>query len=359
MKQEQELLTHYDLIVFCHLRWEFVYQRPQHIISRIAKQGKVLFIEEPLQFSQEEENTAHMYKVNDAITVFQPKVKSIEGIKDVFKGMPQITAGVGWVYSPAFIPLLASFSLNKVVYDCMDELTLFRGADPELVEHEKQLLSVADIVFTGGKRLYESKKKVHGNVYCFPSSVDHVHFRKALNGIPVPEDMKFNNRPIIGYYGVIDERIDMNLLGEAAKLLPNATFVMIGPMAKISEEDLAKGDNIHYRGMKSYEELPAYLKKFDIAMMPFAMNEATHFISPTKTLEYMAAYKPIISTPVYDVVRDYSHCVHIISTSSDFRDAVNNIITNKDKEALALNFDKVLENTSWDFTVQKMMEILN
>lgn len=356
---KQELLSHYDLVVFCHLRWDFVYQRPQHIISRIAKKGEVLFIEEPLQFSPEEENRAHIYKVSDTITVLQPKVKTTEEIKEIFKDRPMISARVGWVYSPAFIPLLETFSFNKVVYDCMDELTLFRGANPELVEHEKQLLSVADIVFTGGKRLYESKKKVHGNVHCFPSSVDHAHFKKALNGIPLPDDMIFNNPPVIGYCGVIDERIDMNLLEETAKLLPYASFVMIGPLAKVSEDDLAKGNNIHYMGMKSYEELPRYLKKFDIAMMPFAINEATHFISPTKTLEYMAAYKPIISTPVYDVVRDYSHCVHIISTSWDFQNAVNSITANKDKETMILNFDKVLEDTSWDSTVKKMLEKLN
>src|SRR5690606_28674413 len=191
------------------------------------------------------------------------------------------------------------------------------------------------------------------------SSVDHAHFRKALNGIAVPKDMNFGHRPVIGYYGVIDERIDMGLLEDTAKLLPDATFVMIGPMAKISHEDLAKGPNIHYLGMRSYDELPSYLKKFDTAMMPFAMNEATRFISPTKTLEYMAAYKPIISTPIYDVVRDYAHCVHIVSTAMDFQHAVISLMGAENREMLIANFDRVLEETSWDNTVQKMREMLN
>ena len=357
--QEQKLLSHYDLIVFCHLRWEFVYQRPQHIISRMAKQGKVLFIEEPIPFSPEEENTANIYKVNDTITVLQPRVRHINDIGEVFRNTIPISARVGWFYSPAFTPLLTVFCLNKIVYDCMDELSLFRGADPRLVEQEKQLLAVAGVVFTGGKRLYESKKEAHGNVHCFPSSVDHAHFRKALNGIAVPKDLDFAYQPVIGYYGVIDERIDMELLEETTKLLPNATFVMIGPMTKISHEDLAKGQNIHYLGIRGYDELPNYLKKFDVAMMPFAMNEATRFISPTKTLEYMAAYKPIVSTPVYDVVRDYSHCVDIVSTPVDFSNAVINIMARKDRATLIQNFDRVLADTSWDSTVQKMLEILN
>jgi glycosyltransferase involved in cell wall biosynthesis len=171
--------------------------------------------------------------------------------------------------------------------------------------------------------------------------------------------MHFANRPIIGYYGVIDERIDMELLEATSKLLPNATFIMIGPLAKVSEEDLAIGENIHYLGMKNYTLLPNYLKQFDIAMMPFAMNESTQFISPTKTLEYMAAYKPIISTPVYDVVRDYSHCVHIVSTAMEFRNAVVNIMDTNDKKDLVSSFDTVLEKTSWEYTVQKMMELIN
>src|SRR5690606_33281946 len=176
--QKKQLLSHYDLIVFCHLRWEFVYQRPQHIISRMAKQGSGLCIEEPLPVSPEEGNTANVYQANAAITVLQPKVRTIEDSGKVFKHMPPLSARDGWFYFPAVGPFWRIFSLSTVVYDCMDELTLFRGADPKLVEQEKKLLCVADTVFTGGKRLYESKREAHGNVHCFPSSVDHAHFRK-------------------------------------------------------------------------------------------------------------------------------------------------------------------------------------
>lgn len=355
----QELKPHYDYIVFCHLRWEFVFQRPQQVISRIAKENTILFIEEPLYLPPGQTNSANVYQVNKSITVFQPKVHSLDDLKELFSGFPKISAKVGWVYSPAFFPLLDFFQMDKMVYDCMDELTLFRGANPELVQQEKALLSAADVVFTGGKRLYESKSKVHKKVFCFPSSVDRDHFRKALNGISLPQDIPNDSGLIIGYYGVIDERIDMGLLEESAKLLPDASFVMIGPLAKVSEQDLAKGKNIHYLGIKDYSVLPNYLKGFDIAMMPFAMNEATKFISPTKTLEYMAAYKPIISTPVYDVVRDYSHCVHIVSTALDFYKAAQDIYKSNNSFKLSSDYDSVLEKTSWDYTVEKMLQIIN
>lgn len=345
----------FDVIVFCHLRWEFVYQRPQHIISRLAKLYKVLYVEEPVNYSAEEENTAHFIQVNEHLVVMQPRVANIHNIKNLFDTITP--AKIGWFYSPAFLPLLSSFSFEKVVYDCMDELSLFKGADPMLMAQEKDLMTRAKIVFTGGKRLYENKKENHSNVHCFPSSVDIKHFKKALNGIDIPTDMPMNGRPIIGYYGVIDERIDMELIAEAAKELPQYAFVMIGPLAKISEHDLAKADNIHYLGMKSYEQLPAYLKGFDIAMMPFAMNESTKYISPTKTLEYMAAYKPIISTPVYDVVRDYSHCVHIVQNASDFKCAVEEI-QREGRWSIIPDFDEILERTSWDKTVDDMVGLI-
>jgi glycosyltransferase involved in cell wall biosynthesis len=246
-----------------------------------------------------------------------------------------------------------------VIYDCMDELSLFKGADPQLIEQEKYLLSEADIVFTGGKSLYEAKKKVHSNVYCFPSSVEHAHFRKALNGIPVPEDVARLKGPIIGYYGVIDERIDLQLLDQVALACPDASFAMIGPLAKITSDELPQRKNIHYIGMRPYEQLPNYLKGFDIAMMPFAMNDSTKFISPTKTLEYMAAGKPIISTPVHDVVRDYKNHINIVHDADEFCNAKEAIMLQV--ESKSYNHEKyndILHSTSWDDTVKSMEKLI-
>lgn len=350
--------TPYDIIVFCHLRWDFVYQRPQHIVSRLAKYGRILFIEEPVPFSPEEENTLNRIDVNERITVMQPKVSNLAHIGQLLGDTP-IKAKVGWVYSPAFIEALDLFSFDKIVYDCMDELSLFKGADSKLAQQETALLGRADVVFTGGKSLYESKSKTHPRVYCFPSSVDRPHFEKALNGIPVPADIRLGDKPIVGYYGVIDERIDMDLLAKLADKLPSVNFVMVGPLAKITEAELAKAPNIHYLGMKPYDLLPNYLKAFDIAMMPFSMNDATRYISPTKTLEFMAAYKPIVSTPVYDVVRDYAHCISIAADADAFCEAIQRLIDPRHREILIPQFDRVLETTSWDNTVEAMKQTIN
>ncbi|HEY0046137.1 MAG TPA: glycosyltransferase [Flavobacterium sp.] len=345
----------YDMVVFCHLRWEFVYQRPQHIISRMSKEYKILLIEEPVPHEEHEKNTANLIKVSENLHILQPKVDSLTDIKNVIKKYVSNTSiEIGWFYSPSFVPLLSEFSFDKVVYDCMDELSLFKGAPAELLDQEKFLISNAHIIFTGGKSLYDSKKRLHKNVYCFPSSVDQAHFAKAQNGVAIPDDVANLTQPIVGYFGVIDERLDLELLGQTASSHPDITFIMIGPLAKINEADLPQPGNIHYLGMRSYDVLPNYLKAFSIAMMPFALNDATKYISPTKTLEYMAAGKPIISTAIKDVVRDYKHCVTIVENSNEFGTAIQDLLENANDLSMDLAYGEILERTSWDNTADKM-----
>lgn len=343
----------YDMVVFCHLRWSFVYQRPQHLISRFAKTHKILFVEEPIG-PDGTGRGGRLEVIHDNLHVLQPMVNSIHEIADIlpeFAGNKSVD--IGWFYSASFVPLLDVYDYETIVYDCMDELTLFKGAPAELLIQEKFLVANANIVFTGGKSLYESKKSLHNNVYCFPSSVDREHFAEALNSISIPDDVAHLTNPMVGYYGVIDERIDMKLLDDTAIANPDIDFVMIGPLAKITEADLPKPGNIHYPGMRSYDLLPHYLKAFRIAMMPFAMNDATKFISPTKTLEYMSAHKPIISTPVRDVVRDYAHCLDIVETPAQFTDAIKRNLEQPNPKRID-DFRSILDRTSWDNTAKKM-----
>lgn len=348
----------YDLVVFCHLRWNFVYQRPQHIISRLSKKFTVLFIEEPIPFNEEEQMGYEFEVISPTIHILKPKVHIIAEVSAVLDKMG-ITkfASIGWFYSAAFSVLLPDFDFGTIVYDCMDELSLFKWAPQELIEQEKYLMAKADVVFTGGTALYESKSQAHTNVHCFPSSVDRAHFELAKDGITIPDDIAKIPKPIVGYFGVIDERIDYDLLQKTALSLPDVSFVMIGPLAKVGEEDLPRENNIHYLGMKRYGELPNYLKAFDIAMMPFALNDATKYISPTKTLEYMAAGIPIVSTAVKDVVRHYDKCTYIIENAENFSNAIQQILYNK-TDAREKEFENILSKTSWNATVDKMEELI-
>jgi glycosyltransferase involved in cell wall biosynthesis len=346
----------YDMVVFCHLRWDFVYQRPQHIISRFADDLRILFVEEPLP-RQEEGNPVRV--ISDQLHVLQPNISDMRDLPQVLGNIIGFNANpIAWFYSASFCGVLEKFTFSTVVYDCMDELSLFKGASRELIDQETFLLSKATVVFTGGKSLFEAKFTRHRNVHCFPSSVDIAHFSKAQNGIQIPEEVLNIKTPIIGYFGVLDERMDLQLIEETAKKLPDCSFVFIGPVVKIHENELPKLPNIHYLGMKSYTSLPNYLKAFDVAMMPFALNDSTKFISPTKTLEYMAAGKPIISTRIIDVVRDYSGCVKLISDAEEFAQEIQKIVNDEIKPKTYL-YDSILKKTSWDNTVSKMKKIIN
>lgn len=349
-------LPDYDIIVFCHLRWDFVYQRPQHILSRLSKEFKILFVEEPVDIYSSDKSYISIQEISDKLHVCKPLVKNLEELGLYLKQhLSKTECPVGWFYSAAFVPILKTLQFDTIVYDCMDELSLFKGASPDLLNQETALLAAADIVFTGGKSLYEAKAQKHDNVFCFPSSVHVDHFSQAgIKSIDRPYDLQNLLKPIIGYYGVIDERIDYQLIKETAQSNPAFDFVMVGPVCKVDERDLPKGENIHYLGPKKYEELPQYLNFFDIAMMPFALNDSTRYISPTKTLEYMAANKPIISTKIKDVVRDYGACINLVTDAVDFSIAIN-----QPKKGFEAAYRDILANTSWDSTAQKMSTIIN
>lgn len=348
---------HYEMIVFSHLRWDFVYQRPQHLISRISQQYRTLFIEEPIPPKEFGTIGFDLKTISKNLNVLTPRVNSIGEIQKLFERLEINQTKLLWFYSPSFLGMLNKISAECIIYDCMDELSLFKGAPVEIQYLEKELLGMADLVLTGGVSLFESKSNQNDNVHCFPSSVDYSHFASAKNSIPIPPDMKKFTKPTIGYIGVIDERIDMDLLQNSAKILPEYDFVMIGPLAKITEDDLAKAENIHYLGMKDYDDLPNYLKAMNITMMPFALNDATRFISPTKTLEYMAAGKPIISTAIKDVVRHYSDCISIVNSAEEFKDAVTKI-KNHSEEKRNKKYENILQKTSWDNTASEMIKLI-
>ncbi|WP_433830447.1 glycosyltransferase [Flavobacterium anhuiense] len=347
----------YDMIVFSNIEWQCVYQRPQHILNRMAESMKILYIEEP-SYNSKNKKSGHLTIIKEKLHVLKPNVANIETIGEILplyiknKHIP-----IGWFYDPAFCPLLESFQFDTIVYDCMNELSSLKDTDKQVIDQEKYLMANADIVFTNGESLYELKKQAHDNVHYFPSSVNETHFSKALQSISIPADIGDIPSPIAGFYGTIDERIDFNLLKQTADKLPSVSFVMIGPV-RIEENELPQASNIHYLGTKCYDELPNYLKAFDIAMLPFAVNETTKYSNPAKTLEYMAARKPIISTKIPDVVRNCNNCINIIETADAFAKEIQLLSENKNLKTLESDYRKILDNTSWDITVNQMKSII-
>jgi UDP-galactopyranose mutase len=271
----------------------------------------------------------------------------------------QIKDFVLWFYTPMAMSFAEYLEPKAVIYDCMDELSGFKFAPPALLENEAKLFQKADLVFTGGQSLYEAKKDKHKSVHAFPSSIDTEHFKQARNITDEPADQKQIPHPRFGYCGVIDERLDINLLGEMADLRSDWQFIMIGPVVKIRDEDLPRQANIHYLGGKNYQELPSYMAGWDVALMPFALNESTRFISPTKTPEYLAAGKSVVSTPIQDVVRPYGerNLVFIASTAQEFVAACEKALSEKQANKQT-QVDEFLAQNSWDKTWSRMATLI-
>lgn len=355
----------YHLVCFSHLRWNFVFQRPQHLLTRFMRNHKVYYVEEPIFDSAVDK--LEVSKPGENLWVVVPHLR--EGLKEeeivtVQKELlanffieNDITQYFFWYYTPMALPISEQFNPSLIVYDCMDELSAFKFAPQSLKDREKELLRKADLVFTGGYSLYEAKKNRHPDVHAFPSSIDVEHFAKARLYTIDPRDQENIPRPRIGYFGVIDERMDLSLVEGIARRKPEWHIVMVGPVAKISPDTLPKLPNIHYLGMKSYDELPAYISGWDIAMLPFAHNEATRYISPTKTPEYLAAGKPVISTPIIDVLRQYGRngLVNIAGTPEEFVRVASLELENNDREDWLAQVDEFMSHNSWDKTWQRMM----
>jgi glycosyltransferase involved in cell wall biosynthesis len=352
----------FDVFCFSHLRWDFVFQRPQHLMTRFARNGRVFFIEEPV--AHDGKSHIDISSRGENLFVCVPRLSEGESERMpelVGKLRAQYASGkyISWFYTPMMLEWGSQLDPSAVVYDCMDELSAFKNAPPELMERERDLFRKADLVFTGGNSLYGAKKEQHHSVYAFPSSIETDHFSRALQISEERPEHAGIGRPRIGFIGVIDERTDVELLDRIAELRPDWNFVMVGPVVKISEEDLPRRQNIFYLGQKSYADLPAILAGWDAAMMPFALNESTRYISPTKTPEYLAAGLPVVSTPIADVIEPYGNLglVHIASTPAEFVEALQRAMDEDaaERRNAAAEF---LSRNSWDKTFRDMSDLI-
>ena len=356
------------LIVFCHLRWDFVFQRPQHLMTRLAEHYRILFVEEPVY----DEGKAHLKKTAVApnITVCQPHTgiqapgfhdDQIPTLQTLLADLvPEGERPVVWFYTPMALPLLQGFDPALVIYDCMDELAAFKNAPKQLLQRENALLNIADLCFTGGPSLYQSKRERHANAHCFSSSVDAKHFQKALDRDYSHPEQEHVARPRLGFYGVIDERFDTDLVSQVAQARPDWQIVLVGPVVKIDPANLPRAHNIHYMGQRTYEQLPQFLAGWDVCLLPFALNESTKFISPTKVLEYMAAELPSVSTPITDVKVPYGDVVAIADTPEKFIAACERMLAMNDEQQAALKerMRAIVANTSWDKTAASMHHLI-
>ena len=361
------------LIVLSHLRWDFVFQRPQHLLTRAARVFDVVFVEEPLF---EGDKLCHRtLSRKNGVSVVQPLVPQGTPehevnfhLGDVVEEIAANTAGRAlylWYYTPLAYAFGHRIDADVVIFDKMDELSAFKFASPLTAMYENALLDRADIVFTGGASIHGTLDGRHDNSHCLPSSIDFAHFAEARSTrFSDPLDQAALPRPRIGYFGVIDERLNLALIAEVARLRPQWSLIMVGPTAKIDPSDLPNAPNIHWLGPKSYAALPEYLAHWDVGLMPFAINEATRFISPTKTPEFLAAGLPLMSTPIHDVVEPYGNTglVEIAATAEAMVACGDALLaaraeTYAETRRLAA-VDAYLSGRSWDRTWIDMLALI-
>ncbi len=357
------------LICFSHLRWDFVYQRPQHLLSRFATIFTVYFVEEPFHDAPGEPILTFTPK-SDNLWIVRPHLpaglsneetdKALKNLLDKLLKNKNSDDVIFWYYTPMALSFSGHYNPALTIYDCMDELSNFKNAPRRLKEFEDMLLEKADIVFTGGQSLYDFKKDRHHNIYPFPSSIDKKHFERARTVKEEPEDQRNIPGIKLGFYGVIDERFDAELIKNMALLRPEWNFILLGPVVKINRDSLPNLPNVHMLGGKSYDELPHYVSGWDIALIPFAINESTRFISPTKTPEYLASGVPVVSTPIRDVVKPYGEkgIVKIASNAEEFVAAVEEYLK-MDKTKWLPEVDDFLSDKSWSATFMEMMKKIN
>ncbi|MFK0692820.1 glycosyltransferase family 1 protein [Mesorhizobium sp. IMUNJ 23033] len=360
MHQLEEFST---ILCFSHLRWNFVYQRPQHILTLASKTTKVIYFEEPI-FEHVPQAFMRSNAVSGSIKVITPVLpvgiapSDADAVQRRFVDLivastPQEHLTI-WYYTPMALRFSDHLTCDVCVYDCMDELSAFKEAPPELIQMERQLLDRADVVFTGGQSLYEAKRGLHRSMFPFPSSIDFTHFHQARVPGKDAVDQEQIPHPRVGYFGVIDERLDAGLVADTALRMPDVHFVMVGPVVKIDPEGLPKAENLHWLGSKDYADLPRYLRHWDAGWMPFALNAATRYISPTKTPEFLAAGVPLVSTAIVDVVRAYGAegLVEIVD-ANDVEAKLRSVLA-RPRDCLLMQIDAYLLDMSWEKTWSAM-----
>ena len=368
----------YPIIVHCHLHWDFVWQRPQQFHSRLSARHRVLFVEGPRVYSgtmpphftlrpsaehpnvtvmQTHFNQSDWEKGGEFIDAMRRELLD-EALRGPLKG--KFERAVQWFYDPMAVEShLGKHGAIATVYDCMDELSQFKFAPPELIARERRLLYNADVVFAGGRKMAQSKSRFNANTHFYGCGVDVAHFGKArAANTQIPADIAHLEGPILGYFGVVDERLDYDLIAQLADTRPDWNVVMVGPTAKVNPEDLPQRANLHWLGGRPYAELPAYTKAFDVCLMPFALNEATEYINPTKALEYMATATPIVSTAVPDVCSNFASVVTIAASPTEFVQMCREQVAQPDQVAVERGLKMAQENT-WEAIVAKLEKHLD
>ena len=315
------------LIVLSHIRWSFVCQRPQHLLTRLASWFDVYVVEEPVFVDGEPALMSATHQ--NGVEVLTPRTREFaSGFHDSqLNALRPLLAefmasrGLGeplvWLTTPMALPLVADLEPLAVVYDCLDDVAAPGNAEPVRAAREKALMQLADIVLNGGPSAHALRHGTHPRLHCLAGAVDAAHFApEHLDGDDVESSVAAElhrglPRPRLGFFGVVDQRLDLALVAGLAERRPDWQFVMAGPVVGLDPATLPRRPNLRWAGLQRYEALPHLMSHWDVCLLPFVVDETTRLLNPTQTLEYLAGGKPGVGTPVPDLVSLHGAAVRI------------------------------------------------
>lgn len=364
------------LLVLSPSRWDFMFRRTQQLMSRLAGRWQVLFVEEP----RRSRNAAWLDEQaqGEHLSVLVPHLPanlsphlppSLDATHDEPRRMlaaylrqRDLRVDVAWVSSPASLPLLDSLDARCVVYDCHASSTA-----PRLRREQALLLERSTLVFANGPSLYESLREQHPRVMCLPDAVAAAHFAPdaqrphSVQAMHAGSLQRHLSAPRLGWFGVIDRRLDLDLLAQIADAHPQWSLVMVGPVVGLDASRLPQRANIHWLGVQPYSVLPHLLEGWDLCLLPFVIGAATRQLCPAQALEYMAGGKPVLCTPLHDVAWMFSDSVAIAERGPPFIAACEALLAESPAQRAqrALQMMATVSASSWDRSAQAVHEMLH
>ncbi|MDP8225424.1 MAG: glycosyltransferase [Candidatus Lernaella stagnicola] len=362
-----------QILMFSTADWDApLWTNKQQVASRLAKYFDIIYVE-PLAAvgaGQRKLLGGDSYTADCGVTVYRPpaaapfgnKIWSVNraNIAYASRGVKSIMREKGfsrpifWCYPPTAQPFLTQIDSAVSCYDCVDEYSAFPGAWAIVTRKmEQRLLKSVDAVFTTAQSLFEAKRPYNKHTYFVPNVADFGHFHKATTAKPIGR-IRNIKRPVIGFVGAVNYKLDGELLATLFRLRPNWSFVFIGPDCGFGVDQLIRHRNAHFWGRKDIDELPAIMAGFDVCMIPYKLNRYIEGVLPLKFFEYLATGKPVVATKMAELEK-YTPMVDLITTPEDFVNAVERRLADDPHREQRLALARA---NSWEHRIERMLTIL-
>jgi hypothetical protein len=367
------------LMVFSHMAWNPGQGRTPQLMAALAGRWQILFVEAPRHAAGAARLESRAIRAGlTVLTLTTPapaagfhddaQAFGVTLLREELAGR-RLKIDIAWLDTPMAWPLAQALGIACLAYDCLEGPPASLQFDAALLhQRESALMRTAALMVAAGPSLFNAHRHRHANLHCVCSAVHAEHFSpasleltsaRARRGHVLQSSLA---RPRLGYFGSIDERLDLDLLAALADRQPGWAFVMVGSVAGIAAERLPQRRNIHWLGEQDDALLPYLLAGWDLALMPYVVSEATRFLMPSQTLEYMAGYQPIVSTPVRDVQALYAPAVTIAAPQAEaFSSACEEVLAEsaRARSARLIDMARIVARHAWANTADFVHGLLD